>query len=755
MTTQSPESNVVRRVVKRIGARSSPLTGGIVRSRIAAALSVPAVAFAVLWLVAVATARIHVLDIQQPWSTKTWLVIIIVPAAFLIGGFAVRWPARALAHPRPNTLRPQRTPRKILALLVVVGYAELAREFATSGTVPLFSSQVDVARTSLNSGALELLTAGLTVAAVVAVTIPKRLLSRAALPDLALAAIGLLGFLLEGGRYAVVVPIAAGVVARSLYRRPPSFRTLVAPALCAVGLFSLIFYWRTGQELNGAFAQELYGRVLPGTPTLLVPLLPVHFALALNFTALAAIVSFFPHSMPFGHGVYDAYPLHGILHASSVSSVSAILTPPWTVSTLAGPMWADGGFVGVVIGCVITGGLTTAPYWIFRRTRTFSHALLAGYFFAIAVFCVYMNILTQFKDWVVVAGLMWALGRWMERRTPLASEPVEPDLPLADLVRAPPFAAGVSVLAVAAIAAGVVIVARRGEHRVQHPLPPVTALTTSDLPAGILNDPLATDPSLDGPDLIWSFSERAGRVYATPLLRSGAALVAGPREDLGLRPPGKLLGFDVGRWGASSREAAFVLTANGRTVKITAISLGATPGSLLAMAQSAPIGGVPGTPLQYLIASQPGTLPDLAVIDRGVGGAPASVQLYSGSSGYQKRVLDKQLPIGPLPSSQWTIALGSLESARPDLLIATRSATTRSGHLEIHVLRASADYQAFGEQAPLDLRASEDHSMRFLITHIHGIPALYGVEAASRAVVLLSLSPLLGYIPPTRTAGTT
>ena len=52
-----------------------------------------------------------------------------------------------------------------------------------------------------------------------------------------------------------------------------------------------------------------------------------------------------------------------------------------------------------------------------------------------------------------------------------------------------------------------------------------------------------------------------------------AALVAGQREDLGARPPGKLLGFDVGRWGSASREAAFILTGSGRAVKVTVIGL--------------------------------------------------------------------------------------------------------------------------------------------------------------------------------------
>src|SRR5436309_16016700 len=104
MTTQSSRDSVGRRALRRLAAWSSPPTSGMTRSRVTAALFVPAVAFAVLWLVALLLAQIHVLDVQRPWSSTAWLVMVTVSVAFVVGGFAARWPARALAHPRPNAL---------------------------------------------------------------------------------------------------------------------------------------------------------------------------------------------------------------------------------------------------------------------------------------------------------------------------------------------------------------------------------------------------------------------------------------------------------------------------------------------------------------------------------------------------------------------------------------------------------------------------------------------------------------------------
>jgi hypothetical protein len=169
--------------------------------------------------------------------------------------------------------------------------------------------------------------------------------------------------------------------------------------------------------------------------------------------------------------------------------------------------------------------------------------------------------------------------------------------------------------------------------------------------------------------------------------------------------------------------------------------------------QTPPLAPSPAAPSEYMIAGQPGTLPDLAIINRGAGRVAASVQLYSGASGFQTRALDQQLPIGSLPTSQWTIAVGSVESTSPDILVATRAARTRTGYMEVHVLRGAARYRAFGEQAPIAVRARVGPFMRLLITHAHGFAALYGVYAG-RTVVLLSLSPPRNYNAQSHTVRT-
>ena len=373
------------------------------------------VAFPALWLVGTAAAQIHLLAVQRPWSGIAWIVILTVPAAFLGGAAGVRLIVSARvprAATPPGLARPS---RRVLVGLLLLGYAELAREFAAGGAVPLLSSNIDAARTHISSGPLSLLTGALVVCLMLALVSPPRLAGRSARPELVVAAAAAAGLMLGGGRETVLVPLTSAFVVRAFYWRPPAVWTVLVGGLLGVELASLVFYLRTGQDTRQAFAVELYGHVVPRTPAPLVVLLPLHFALALNQSVLAQVVDFFPHRMSFGHGIYDTYALHAIFPSRSLGTVTSKITAPWLASTLAGPMWADGGLPIVALGSFLTGALTQAPYAMFSRTRRFPHALLAGYFAAIAMFCVYDSLLTQYKDWVFVGAALLLLGAACER----------------------------------------------------------------------------------------------------------------------------------------------------------------------------------------------------------------------------------------------------------------------------------------------------------------------------------------------------
>jgi oligosaccharide repeat unit polymerase len=376
----------------------------------------PLVAFPLCWLIGVALAQIRLLDVQQPWSGTAWLVMLWSPVAFVIGGIAGSRLATLLvkvnSHRQPfaETLRTSaqgRGPRLLLFVLMVVGLAGVAYQFASAHDVPLLASHIDSARTTLPGGPTIIALDALMVAATLALVLPERLMSRAALPYLAAAALALVALALTGGRGDIVVPPVVAGLSRWRLGRRPAFWSLAAVVVLLLGALSIIFYLRVGQEANETFATELLGRVVYHMPAPLVPLFPLWLAVAMNFNSLARAVAYFPSHHAYGHGIYDAGVLHTFVHPASLANLQ--LTPPWTVFTFAGPLWGDGGFIALSLGAGLIGALTTFAYQGARRNGSIGFLLVSCYMLFLAVFCLYQDLFTEYFDWIfVTAGLVVA-----------------------------------------------------------------------------------------------------------------------------------------------------------------------------------------------------------------------------------------------------------------------------------------------------------------------------------------------------------
>ncbi len=736
------------------------------RARLPAIFLNPTVGFAVIWILALSLAQVHVLSVQTPWSGTAWLVMVIVPVAFLAGGLLTYAVVRRAVAARAAAVRIVQSPRRLLVILLVIGYAELAREFASIGMVPLFSSHVDATRTAISSGALELLQGGLTICVIVSLSTPPSLRARAAIPDLMIAGVAVFGFLLGGGRETAVIPIVAGMLARSLRGPRPTLRTLAACALLGMGAFSLIFYLRTGQEVGQAFADELYGSVVPGTAPPFVPFLPIHFALALNDTVLARLIATFPASVPFGHGIYETGALHSILPYRSLGNITKHLAPPWFVATLAGPMWADGGLPVVVVGCVVTGGVSALPYWLYRRTARHRYLWLAGYLGTLGLFSVYDSFFTEYKDWVFVGAGLLLLGRYVESRgaqqAPRATPPSasHPSVRTQPTERSPAWSrfllpAG-AIATIAALFALVVIVAERNVHREQLLAKPVSVSAFSQLkmprdipgfaalqvldtrlvPRGVLDGVLATDGDANGSSTVWSFSRKSGHLFVRLLKLQDKRLVPGPlAEDLGPAPPATRAQYGIGHWGSSRQYAVFEMVRRDTRLTITVVRPG-SPARVLAKMQTPQNSWPPHTSPVIALATRSGNVPDLFIVD--TRSDLTSVVILSGTSRFHDVVLAAQ--VAGFPPRDWNAVVGSINSRSADVMFASRSAKTSTRRIEVHVL--PAPYTQFAEQAPLALAAKDVEPIRFLLTHVRGQPALYGIDPARAQIMLLALAPL-------------
>ncbi len=742
------------------GRRALDAIGAIANLRPSPALLSPIIAFPALWALAVALAQIHVVSIQEAWSTTVWWVVALVPMAFVAGGLLATSVVRLTVQKRDRPAdRAVVVRRRVLVGLLLVGYAALAREFAQAGVVPLLSGHIDQTRVSLqSSGAAGLLSDALNVAAIVAIASPRDLRSGAALPEVVIAALALAGTAAAGGRQAFVI-VAAGLIARALYRGTPKLRSLLGVLFIGVGLFALVFYIRTGQETVEGFNQQFYGHVVSGTFAPLVPLLPVDLSLSVNLDVLAHVVGYFPHSMPFGHGEYDAWAIHSLVHARRLQSLTAQLTPPWVVSTVAGPLWADGGLAVVTVGCLLIGALTTVPFAVCRRTHRFSHTLIAGYAVSVALYLVYDNLITQLKDWVVVAPALLVVG-WMAERRGAAERPTAADTGAAEHLLGrrrrlePALTVSAASCAALAIWAVVVAAAMADVNTVKAQLTSAAATLSAPVPGPgwvplgsnasarplvlgphvrqLLADQLATDSAPAVKPVIWAFGQHAQSVAATALSVAGGHVTAMRTVRFNSGVHGAIV-YAVARWGHSG-PAAFVLSHAGDSVAVRVVSLGTRP-HLLAVGRTPPIPTTRLWPRNLAIAPSGGSFPNLVVVDRGGGNGRLHIHIFSGASGFSREVLDSKPNVIGFPAADWRLGVGQVQDRGDDLVFLGDALRTPASKLQVHVLLASSGYERFDAQTQFDVRLRGTQRLQFLIGPTVVQPLLYVVDPVRGEII--------------------
>jgi len=373
----------------------------------------PLVAFSAMWLFGAALSQYHLLNMQTDWSIVMVGLVVVVPLSFLAGGLVGEGSALYFVGERmrsQTSASADRAFRKILVVFLLLGLAELVHQFIKIGGVPLLSGQGNSLRFQ-QGGPTIILTDLLTVVIIAALVKPQRLFAREARFELILAAVAMGGFALQAGRGSVVLPLIVVVAARWLYWGRPNMSLIGIAGLLAFAAVVFGFYLRARQNPTNPFEAELYSELLPGTPFFLQPLIPIYLAITTNFLALQGIVGHFPTEATFGGGTFDAIGLHSLIGGTTnLSDVSAGLTSPWVTSTVAGPLWADGGFAAVAFGVAVGGFASAGAFAMARITQSLRWSMIAAYLLYIAIFGIYTNLWTQHLDWLLVTPLLLTVG---------------------------------------------------------------------------------------------------------------------------------------------------------------------------------------------------------------------------------------------------------------------------------------------------------------------------------------------------------
>ena len=733
--------------------------------RVPAAALDPLVVFPSLWLLGVVLARLDPFgsDVWD-WSGATWGVMVAAPAAFLAGGLlgrriaAARRASRPPAPPSDHLADPRARAavRTALVTCLVLGFLELGHQFAAAGSVPLLSGNIDAARAAQPAGPTVVLIDLLTAALVAALALPARLASRAALPELAVAVAAATGFALAGGRGTVVLALVAAVLARALLHGAPRVWVLLLAATVALVGVSAVFFVRAGQHRDAPFEARLYEEILPGLAPPERAYVPLHYGLATNFDVLAAVVDHFPAAEPYGRGKYSMSGFDLVVPGTRpLGSVTTELTSPFVTSTMAGPFWADGGLVAVVLGLAAVGAVACAAYSLARASRAPPTCLVAGHLGMMAIFGVYSNLFTDHPDWVVIlpalAGLGWLSTARESRARALPEPPAgvvdfatryaralpagiyaairrdarRPSIrPSAPRMRPSVLRWPLGLLAVVVAAAVAFEIARDPAETPEVP-PPLQAGETFELPRAAVSEAaaLATDGDLRADNAsLWALRRR-GRAIDARRLSFETGVPEQHRVTVRVGPAGRDERLDVTEWPTGDAVVALTLRSHGVGVRV----FDAARPRRVESTGFARI-RAPSVRRDVAMASWDPPAPDLFVIDRGGPRERVRVTVWRGEEGFAARAADLRAPLRGLDADDWTFDVARLTGPRPDL-VAWARAGTASKLPEAHVLSGSSGYTRFVLQRPVDV-GSASRAAEVLAGTTLGQPSLLLVSGA-------------------------
>lgn len=747
----------------------------------ASALS-PLLAFPLAWAFGALLSQIHLLSAQGPWPTEMIAVVVAVPLAFVAGGAigeGIATALTALETARTGLLISKRSFRRMLIVLVAIGLLEVAHQFARAGTVPLLSGSIDAARFSEGGGPTVILTDLLTVAAILALTRPRELFARESRFELGIAAVSIGAFAMQGGRGTVVLPIVVAILARWLYWGRPNAYVLTTGGVLAVLAISIGFYLRVYQHPTTPFESELFGEILPPLPFFIKPLIPVYLAITTNFIALKGIIGHFPTVEPYGHGVYDAVAFHSFVSGTKhIGDVSALSTPPWVTSTIAGPLWADGAFGWIVPGTAIAGAIACGAYAASVRTRSFRWATAAAYLFFVALFGLYTNLWTQQLDWLVVVPLLIVFGAFTEdpdappgvvghawvKIRPMRSGQATSSTPADEAETAsaatPPSRTPRTYRAAAIAGIGAIIILLVVGLAIQATLPdPYPLVATKRLPASVATaQQVMTEGDHRGDNTaLWWVNRKGNQVTLRAVdpsrLNEGVLI-----DDEFSLPGAAHAKYDVGSWPPLRSTALFIFMQRGNNLET--IVRDTEKNKVYGRYISTVAPPLPGATRDLAITTWAGTShPDLVILDRNEKDARVRVRVLGGSSGFERQDLATSLPFRGLAPSEWSLDIGSIaagqvgEEARKNPIyradIALIQKDPDRAHANLKVMLGEQGYNGFAFQRDLELSGSVAPDSTFLIGSEAGATSLYQVLPHTPRGPLLrvfSIEPITGLL---------
>jgi hypothetical protein len=382
-------------------------------------LTQPHVLLPLVWFAAVAVAQVDFFNYQTPWSRETTTVVFACP---LVLAAASRWAAGPMSvrTVRPRGIDPVIDARVRIAscILIVLGAAGLYLKIQILGTAPIFSDSIDTLRSAGGIKIPAYLTFLTNCFALCGWLRTYRFFAGSKATslraeDLALVAVALGGVAASASRNALLLTLILPLIFAYLVgafrdRRLGTTIVLTIGTAVAVAIIAGLFFIRTSQHRDSAFESYFYRGVVPATPAVLRPTLPIQIGVAAPFETLNRVVrsTHRPGTRPAGHYSVPGLPTQLSFLTGPRANfylLTAKLSSPYyfNVSTYAGPLYADLGLGGLLFASTVLGVLFGFSRRFLFLAGSMAAYAIAAYLAYLTAFLLYENVLTFYTFSVV------------------------------------------------------------------------------------------------------------------------------------------------------------------------------------------------------------------------------------------------------------------------------------------------------------------------------------------------------------------
>lgn len=386
----------------------------------------PASIFALAWSTALAVAQLPFLP-QFTWNGAMWVLVTAPPLGVVAGAVLGAGAAgRKRRPPLLGTLPRPLVPWPNVALLVAIGALSWGSYFRSIGSIPLFSSDIDVLRFSGFSLPTLIGTRLGYVGLILAV--PGFLLARRRRDFLGYGACCFVGFAplaLSGGRFYAVSACAIGVAATFFLAGITRRMLIVAAFAVAFGLSAASALWfiRLDRQPPNDFRSLIQHDLVDERPFGLAATIPAQMFASISLQTLSDLVNSRAYEDVPGEGIYSTKFADRFVAGKDLEAVARDTARYEQVtSTYVGPWYADFGMNGVIILSLAWGVLNGLCYRGMAAGRNAAFLYLYAYATFFLGMAIYLNYWTLHGVWLADVPLLIALPalgavrQWLPRR---------------------------------------------------------------------------------------------------------------------------------------------------------------------------------------------------------------------------------------------------------------------------------------------------------------------------------------------------